>query len=77
MRFPIAHILGFLTTIIGFGMVHLKSIRLILCDEILANSLAALTYLLLGGISGFWLSVFATLHAVIALLRSRKANNRC
>ena len=71
MNFAVAQVLGILTTAIGIAMVQLKDMRLILGAEILVNALAAITYLLLGGTSALWISLFAILHATINILCQR------
>ena len=63
--FLAAQCLGILNTIIAVLSMQFKNIRLILISQITLNLITAVGYLLLGGLSGAWICILATLQTTI------------
>lgn len=64
LNFIIAQGLGILTTAIALVGIQFKNINHILISQILTNLLSALTFGLLGGLSGAWICVVAIVQTV-------------
>ena len=65
ISFIIAQCLGLLTTLLAVVSVQFKNVRLILISQIIMNLLVAVNYALLGGLSGAWICILATLQTTI------------
>lgn len=65
MNFIIAQWLGIITTIVALLSVQFKNVEFILIGQIISNILVALSYLLLGGLSGAWICILAAVQTVI------------
>lgn len=65
MNFIIAQWLGIITTIVALLSVQFKSVESILIGQIVSNVLVALSYWLLGGMSGAWICILAAVQTVI------------
>ena len=70
--FLIAQGISIVTGVVAIVLKQMKTMRLILLFEVIANLLASSTYLLLGGDAGAIVSVLAILHSLIMFLFNRK-----
>ena len=69
--FIASQIFGFLVLVFAIVMVHFKKIGQILFFEFLVNVLTALSYILVGGISGGWICFTATFQTAVSWLYER------
>ena len=65
MNFIIAQWVGIITTVVALLSVQFKRVELILIGQIISNLLVALSYWLLGGMSGAWICILAAVQTVI------------
>lgn len=65
MNFIIAQWVGIITTVVALLSVQFKRVELILIGQIISNVLVALSYWLLGGMSGAWICILAAVQTVI------------
>lgn len=65
MNFVFAQILGVVVTIICIVMTHFKKMGIVLLSELAANLLTSFQYFLLGGISGSYLCIVASVHTAV------------
>jgi len=76
MNFVIAQILGVAVTVICIVMTHFKKMGIVLLSELAANLLTSFQYFLLGGISGSYLCIVASVHtAVLTVFNNYCKNN--
>jgi len=68
----IAQAIGLFITIVAVIAVNLKSSAKILAAEFIMNGCVVANYLLLGGTSGAYLSVVATVHTTISYVYTHK-----
>ncbi len=66
--FLIAQAIGPVTTVMAVVSAQMKKLVPILIFEILANGLCALSYILLGGISGSYICLIAIAQSIISIL---------
>ena len=66
--FYVAQGISILTALIAMVSMQFKNMRLILAGQIAANLLTALTYLLLGGLSGAGICIIAIFQSVIMFI---------
>ena len=72
MEFYIAQGLGVLTTIIAACMVQFKSVKLILLGQLSTNLLTAISYILLGGLSGGGICLIAIVQSSVMFFYAQK-----
>lgn len=65
MNFVIAQWLGVITMVVALLSVQFKNVEYILIGQIISNVLVALSYGLLGGLSGAWICILAAIQTVI------------
>ncbi len=70
--FIISQIIGLITTVTAVVSVQFKSMKLILIFELLSNLLVASTYILLGGISGSYICLVASVQTVVSYIYAKK-----
>ena len=71
MNFIIAQWLGIITTVVALLSVQFKRMELILIGQIVSNVLVALSYWLLGGLSGAWICILAAVQTLIIFFLDR------
>lgn len=64
MNFYIAQGIGIIIAVIAIASVQLKNLRKILICQIVVNTLSALNYTLLGGLSGAGVNLFAIVQTI-------------
>ena len=65
VAFWIAQSISVITALIAILSLQLKNMKAILACQISANTLAGLTYVLLGGLSGAGVSIIAVIQAIV------------
>jgi len=65
LSFILAQCIGLLTTVIVVISVQFKNVRWILISQIILNLLVSLNYALLGGLSGAWICILATVQTTL------------
>ncbi len=71
MEFWFAQIVGLVTTVVALVSVQFKDEKIILLGEIIANFLSALSFGLLGGLSGAWVCVLAAFQSTILFVLNK------
>lgn len=72
LPFVIAQAIGPVTTVLSVLSAQMKNITAILITELAANFLVALSYILLGGISGFSICLSACLQIIFSFVYAKK-----
>lgn len=72
MEFYLAQGVSVITAIIAVFMMQLKNLKWILLCQLTANLLTALSYLLLGGLSGAGISIIAIVQSFLMFLYNQK-----
>ncbi|MBO5007375.1 MAG: YgjV family protein [Clostridia bacterium] len=75
MNFIIAQILGIVVTIICIIMTHFKKMSHVLVSEFAANALTAVQYFILGGISGSYMCIVASVHTFVMTALNKYCKN--
>ncbi len=70
--FVIAQAIGPVTTVLSVLSAQMKNITAILMTELLANLLIALSYILLGGLSGSYICLIACVQALVSFIYAKK-----
>lgn len=76
MAFWFAQIVGLITTVVSLVSVQFKDEKIILIGEIVANLLSAISFGLLGGLSGSWVCVLASVQATILFFLNKSKHPR-
>lgn len=71
MNFMIAQCLGIITTVVALLSVQFKKVESILIGQIISNVLVALSFGLLGGLSGAWICILAAIQTLIIYFLDR------
>ena len=71
MEFWIAQIVGIITTVVALVSVQFKDEKIILLGEIIANFTTAISFGLLGGLSGAWVCVLAAFQSTILFVLNK------
>ncbi len=74
--FYIAQGVGILSIGVSILLQQLKSVKHILIGNVAINLLGMLNYLLLGGLSGAWICVAASVQAVVIFFLNRSENGK-
>ena len=72
MEYYIAQLISILTALFAVLSMQMKKMKYVLITQILANLLAASTYLLLNGFSGAGISLIAILQLVVVYIYNVK-----
>ena len=72
MNFIIGQVISIVVLIISVIVVQFKNIKYILIGEIIMNLLVALSFVFLGGLSGAWICIVATVQTLIMYLVNRR-----
>ena len=72
MEFYIAQGIGVITAIVAVFMMQLKNLKWILLCQLLANLLTAISYALLGGLSGAGISIIAIVQSIVMFFYNKK-----
>lgn len=72
MQFIIAQYIGILTTVIALAGIQFKKINHILISQCLTNFLSAVSFALLGGLSGAWICLVAIAQTLILFRINQK-----
>ena len=72
LEFYIAQGISILTGILAAFMMQLKKVKIILLFQLAVNLLTALTYILLGGLSGGGICLIAIVQTIVMFLYNRK-----
>ncbi len=75
-KFIIGQLISILVLILAIAIVQFKDIRKILPGEITINLLAALSYFFLGGWSGAWICVVASIQTIVLFRESQKEQRK-
>lgn len=72
LSYVIAQAIGPITTVLSIVSAQMKSITAILITELAANFLTAMSYILLGGISGSYICLTACVQTIISFVFAKK-----
>lgn len=70
--FWVAQAIGPVTTLMSILSAQMKNLKVILIYELLINLLVALSYILLGGISGSYICIIASVQTAVSYVYARK-----
>lgn len=68
MSFIIGQIISVFSLVISLVITQFKNVKYVLLGEIAANITIALSYIFLGGLSGGWVCIVATIQTIIVYL---------
>ena len=74
MDFWFAQIVGIITTVVALVSVQFKDEKIILLGEIIANFLSAVSFGLLGGLSGAWVCVLAAFQSTLMFFLNKSTH---